>query len=204
MLKAVVLNCTLRPSPSVSSTDAILNKVVEALHHRGVGCELIRVVDHPVRFGVERDLGAGDAWPMIVDKILAAEILVIGTPIWLGHRSSVCQMVMERLDALLSETNRVGQLPLYNKVAGSVVVGNEDGAQEVNASVLYNLMQLGCTIPPNSEVYWVAESGSGGEYVLDGQPSEHVAKLVEWMASNLTHFAETLRDHPIPADGNTA
>jgi len=106
----------------------MLDKVTEVLERRGVKCERVHAVDADIQFGVETEMGKGDKWPAIHKKIVGADILVIGTPIWLGQRCSVCQMVLERMDAMLSETNEEGQLPLYNKVAGVCVVGNEDGA----------------------------------------------------------------------------
>ena len=147
-LKAVLLNCTLKKSPEVSNTEALMLKVIEVLGSLDVDCELIRVVDHNIPFGVESDMGDGDEWPGILEKIMGADILIMGMSIWFGVRSSVAQMVIERLDGTYNTTNEVGQYPLYNKVAGVVVTGNEDGAHAAAESTLFNMTHLGCTVLP--------------------------------------------------------
>ena len=126
-MRATVLNCTLKPSPGTSNTEALARVVMDALSERDVEVELVRIVDHDVKPGVSSDEGDGDEWPGIRDRILASEILVIAAPTWLGHPSSVAQRVLERLDALISETDDEGRPLAYNRVAGVVVTGNEDG-----------------------------------------------------------------------------
>jgi len=150
-LKAVLLNCTLKPSPEVSNTQALLDIVIGHLEDLGTGCEVIRPADYRIPFGVVSDMGDGDEWPRILDRILAADILIIGTSIWFGVRNSICQMVIERLDGTYESTNDVGQYPMYNKVAGVVVTGNEDGAHAAAETTLFNLSHLGFTIPPNAD-----------------------------------------------------
>ena len=120
-LRAVFLKCTLKKSPAVSNTEALIDKVVEWFDTMDVDSEVVRVVDYEVAFGVSSDEGDGDQWLLILDKVKTADILVVGTPIWFGVRSSVAQMVIERLDGTYTETNQAGQYPLYNKVAGVVV-----------------------------------------------------------------------------------
>lgn len=203
-LRALLLNCTLKKSPETSSTEALLREVKEVMEKHGTECELIRVVDHNVKFGVSTDMGDGDEWPQIHDKILASDILLIGTPIWFGKLSSVAQMVMERIDGMLSETNEMKQLPLYNKVAGCVVTGNEDGAQHVTSGILHDLMQTGATIPPNVNCYWVGEAGPGPDYVEAGTTSKYTKTLVQYTGNNLVHLARILKANPIPAEGNTS
>src|SRR6266513_2001555 len=160
-LKAVLLNCTLKKSPEVSHTEALMNIVAGHLHDQGVETELIRPVDFNIPFGVESDLGDGDEWPQILEKILAADILIMGMSIWFGVRNSVCQMVIERLDGTYNMTNDVGQYPMYNKVGGVVVTGNEDGAHASAETTVFNLTHLGFTIPPNADTYWVGDAGPG-------------------------------------------
>ncbi|MCA1823750.1 MAG: NAD(P)H-dependent oxidoreductase, partial [Frankia sp.] len=126
-LNALLLNCTLKASPAVSNTEALMRNVIAWFDELDVQSELLRVVDYRVPFGVSSDEGEGDEWPTILAKVKAADILVIGTPIWFGLRSSVCQLVIERLDGTYAERNEAGQYPLYNKVGGVVVTGNEDG-----------------------------------------------------------------------------
>ncbi|MEA2446993.1 MAG: hypothetical protein QOK47_630 [Actinomycetota bacterium] len=203
-LKAILLNCTLKKSPSESNTQALMDRVIDILESLDVECESIRVVDHNIPFGVSSDEGEGDEWPGILDKILAANILIIGMPIWFGVRSSVAQLVIERLDGTYNSTNDVGQYPLYNTVGGVVVTGNEDGAHDCAATTLFNLSHLGCTIPPNADTYWVGTAGPGPSYIeAEGWNHAYTQKTSSWMAHNVVHFARMLQEHPIPPEGNT-
>jgi multimeric flavodoxin WrbA len=203
-LKAVLLNCTLKESPAPSNTQALMDHVIEHLESLDVECETIRVVDYNVKFGVSNDEGDGDEWPQLREKILAAHILIIGTSIWFGVRSSVCQMVIERLDGTYNNTNEVGQYPLYNTVGGVVVTGNEDGAHDAAANTLFNLSHLGCTIPPNADTYWLGEAGPGPSFIeAEGWSSPYTRKTCQWMSHNVVHLARMLRDRPIPPEGNT-
>jgi multimeric flavodoxin WrbA len=203
-LNAVLLNCTLKRSPEVSNTEALMRKVVEWFDRMDVTSEIIRVVDYNIPTGVTSDEGNGDEWPKILERIKAAHILVIGTPIWFGHRGSVAQLVIERLDGTYNERNEVGQYPLYNKVGGVVVTGNEDGAHSAAESTLFNLSHLGCTIPPNADTYWVGTAGPGPSYIeAGGENHPYTQRTTRWMAHNLAHLARMLQANPIPAEGNT-
>ncbi len=202
-LNAVLFNCTLKHVSAPSSTQAMLEKLIAAMNERSVNSEVIHAIDENIAFGTESDMGKDDGWPAIRKKVMAADIIVMGTPIWIAQRGSVCQMVMERFDAMFSETNEHGQLPLYNKVAGVCVVGNEDGAQHVGASLVYNFMQLGATIPPNAECYWVGKAGGRDDFIDVAQDDPYVKSLIRSMSSNLVHLARMLKKTPIPADGNT-
>jgi multimeric flavodoxin WrbA len=203
-LSAVLLNCTLKKSPEVSNTQALMDHVIEHLESLDVSCETIRIVDYNVPFGVSSDEGEGDEWPQILAKIIAADILIIGTPIWFGVRSSVCQLVIERLDGTYNSTNEVGQYPLYNTVAGVVVTGNEDGAHDAASTTLFNLSHLGCTIPPNADTYWLGDAGPGPSFIeADGWSSPYTQKTASWMSHNVVHLARMLKERPIPPEGNT-
>ena len=203
-LRAVLLNCTLKRSPDVSNTEALMRNVIAWFDSMEVESELVRVIDYNIPTGVTSDEGEGDEWPQVLDKILAADILVIGTPIWFGHRGSVAQLVIERLDGTYNDRNEVGQYPLYNKVGGVVVTGNEDGAHSAAESTLFNLSHLGCTIPPNSDTYWVGPAGPGPSYIeAGGQDHPYTQRTTRWMAHNLVHIARMLKQSPIPAEGNT-
>ena len=202
-LKTFALNCTLKKSPEVSNTEALINNVFAVLDEKGVECEMLRPVDFNILPGVTSNEGEDDEWPGILEKVKAADILIIGTPIWFGHRSSVASQVFERLDGTYNERNDVGQYPLYNTVAGVVVTGNEDGAHACGESICFNLMHLGCTIPPNVDTYWVGEAGPGPSYLELGKDSAYTKRTTKWAAHNLWHFAKLLKEHPIPADGNT-
>ena len=203
-LKAVLLNCTLKKSPQQSNTQALMDIVIGHLESLDVECETIRVVDYNIPFGVESDLGDGDEWPKILDKLLAADIICIGTPIWFGVRGSVAQMVIERLDGTYTERNEVGQYPLYNKVGCVVVTGNEDGAHAAAETTLFNLTHLGCTVPPNADTYWVGDAGPGPSYIeAGGEDHAYTQRTTRWMAHNAVHMARILKANPIPAEGNT-
>ena len=202
-LRAIFLNCTLKRTPAVSNTEALIRNVVAWFDTMDVDSEIVRVVDYRVAFGVSSDEGDGDKWPLILDKVKSADILVVGTPIWFGVRSSVAQLVIERLDGTYTETNEVGQYPLYNKVAGVVVTGNEDGAHAAAETTLFNLTHLGCTVPPNADTYWVGDAGPGPSYLEVGQDHAYTQRTTRWMAHNLVHLARMLNENPIPAEGNT-
>ena len=201
-LKAVILNCTLKRSPETSNTRALIDKAVTVFHEQGVETEVIRVVDHNVRFGVSSDEGEGDEWPEILKKIKACDILIIGSPIWFGVRSAVAQMVLERLDGTYDESDpETGQFPLYGKVGGVVITGNEDGAHDVAANTLFNLSHLGCTIPPNVDTYWVGDAGPGPSYIeAGGDKHLYTNKTVRYMVNNLVYFANLVKEHPIPTN----
>ncbi len=201
-LKAVILNCTLKRSPETSNTRALIDKAVKLFHEQGVETEVIRVIDHNVRFGVSSDEGEGDEWPEILKKIKACDILIIGSPIWFGVRSAVAQMVLERLDGTYDESDpETGQFPLYGKVGGVVITGNEDGAHDVAANTLFNLSHLGCTIPPNVDTYWVGDAGPGPSYIeAGGDKHLYTNKTVRYMVNNLVYFANLLKEHPIPTN----
>lgn len=199
-LTAVFLNCTLKKSPEESNTQALIDKVAGLFADLGVRSDTIRVVDHNVPFGVLSEEGEGDEWPQILDRIKACDILVIGTPIWFGVRSSVAQLVIERLDGTYLEGDpETGQFPLYNKVAGVIVTGNEDGAHDAAATTLFNLGHLGCTVPPNSDCYWVGDAGPGPSYLeAGGDKHLYTNKTARFLANNLTYMARLLKSNPIP------
>jgi multimeric flavodoxin WrbA len=134
-LRALILTCTLKPSPTPSSSELLAGEIATALKQHDVESETLRVVDHRVKFGVGLDEGEGDEWPAIRKKLMAADLLVIATPIWLGQPSAVCKLVLERLDAELGEKDEHGRLRTFGKVAALGVVGNEDGAHHVTAEV---------------------------------------------------------------------
>ena len=201
-LKAVILNCTLKRSPEISNTRALIDKAVKLFQEKGVETEVIRVIDYNIRFGVSSDEGEGDEWPEILKKINACDILIIGSPIWFGVRSAVAQMVLERLDGTYDESDpETGQFPLYGKVGGVVITGNEDGAHNVAANTLFNLSHLGCTIPPNVDTYWLGDAGPGPSYIeAGGDKHLYTNKTVRYMVNNLVYFANLLKEHPIPTN----
>ena len=140
----------------------------------------------------------------ILEKIKKTDILIIGTSIWFGVRSSVAQMVMERLDGTYSEGDeKTGQFPLYGKVAGVIVTGNEDGAHDAASNTLFNLSHLGCVVPPNSDSYWVGDAGPGPSYIdAGGNRHLYTNRTVRFLVHNTSFFARLLRENPIPTNLN--
>ena len=203
-LRALVLVCSLKPSPAPSSSELLGRQVLEQLQQYGVTGEVLRVVDHGVKFGVTTDEGDGDGWPAIRSKLMTSDVLVLATPIWLGQPSSVCKMVLERLDAELSETDEEGRLSTYGTVAVVAVVGNEDGAHHTTAECLQALNDTGFTIPAAAATYWVGEAMHGTDYNDLDQTPEVTASTTATLAANAVHLARLLKTDPYPpvsADG---
>jgi multimeric flavodoxin WrbA len=198
-VRAVFINCTLKPSPETSNSEALGRVVADALEAEDVKVDFMRAVDHQIKPGVESDMGDGDDWPRIREKIVASEILVIVTPTWLGRPSSVAQRVLERMDAMLAETDDEDRPIAYNRVAGVVVTGNEDGAHHVISEISGALSDIGYTIPGQAWTYWNRGPGPGKDYLdmKEGHPwSESTGKAA---ASNLLAAARALEANPIPA-----
>lgn len=197
-LTAVVLVGTLTPSPARSSSELLGRQVLDALGEHGVTGTVVRLVDHDVRPGVEKDMGEGDAWPAIREQVLAADILVLATPIWLGQPSSVTKRALERLDAELSETDDQGRLLTYGKVAAVAVVGNEDGAHHSSAELFQALNDVGFTIPAAAVTYWVGAAMQGTDYQDLDETPEETAGTTATLAANTAHLARLLRQSPYP------
>ncbi len=199
LMRVLSLVCTLSPSSKPSSSMHLAHQAGEEFRKLGAQVETVRVVDHDVHPGVGLDMGEGDAWPALREKMLAADILLLATPIWLGHPSSVCQRVLERLDAELSEKDEQGRLLTYGKVAAVVVVGNEDGAHKVSADLFQGLNDVGFSLAPGAVTYWVGEAMQGTDYQdLDTTP-EAVASTTHTLAVNTVHLARLLNERPYPA-----
>ena len=196
-LRALALNCTLKRSPGASSTAALAQVVLDALATEGIETEMVRVVDHTVHPGVTSDEGDGDEWPAIREKLLDAQILVLASPTWLGQPSSIAQRVLERMDAMLSETDEHGRPVAYNRVAGIVVTGNEDGAHHVIANLGQGLIDIGYTIPGNAWTYWNKGPGPGDEVYLTTAETEWSDKTARAAAANLAAVARALAANPI-------
>lgn len=196
-MRAVVLNCTLKPSPEPSNTDALARVVVDALVGHGVEVSTVRLADHHLPPGVESDLGDGDDWPAIRARILDAEILVVATPTWVGHPSSYAQRALERMDAMISETDDDGRPVAYNRVAGVVVTGNEDGAHHVVSEVAGALVDIGFTIAPQGWTYWNRGPGPGPSYAETDEGHDWSASTGRAMAQNLVGVARALAAAPL-------
>jgi multimeric flavodoxin WrbA len=213
-LSAVYINCTLTKSPDASHTQTLMDRSIAVMRANGVSVESIRAVDHDIAPGVWPDMTEHgwetDAWPAICAKVMAANILVIATPIWLGQKSSVCMKVIERLYGYSSVLNDKGQYAYYGKAGGCLVTGNEDGIKHVAMSVLYSLQHLGYTVPPQADAGWIGEAGPGPSYGDDdgaggrvGFDNDFTDRNTTFMSWNLMHMARMLADRGgIPAHGN--
>lgn len=198
-LKIVGLNCTLKPGTGdPSSTEKLMGQILTAFKAFDAEGTILRVADHNIKPGVTSDEGEGDAWPEIRKQILAADILLFGTPIWLGQPSSLCKRVLERMDAFLGETDDAGRMVSYGRVAALAVVGNEDGAHHVTAEVFQALNDVGFTIPASAVAYWVGEAMGSVNYVDLPKTPEKVQQSIDGLARNTAHLAGLLQKNPYP------
>ncbi|XKE69148.1 flavodoxin family protein [Jeotgalibacillus malaysiensis] len=203
-MKALILNASLKASEEESNTGYMAKEVAEILKNEEAEVEIIRLADYNIAFGIDTDMGGDDQWPEIYEKVKEADIVMIGTPLWIGEKSSLATVAMERLYGGSSDTNDKGQAIYYNKVGGVLITGNEDGAKQAAASVLYGLSHIGFTVPPNVDAYWVGEAGPGPSYVeAEGYKSEFTQSHIQMLAYNTLHLAKILKENPIPAKGNT-
>ncbi|MBA3449286.1 MAG: flavodoxin family protein [Pseudaminobacter sp.] len=209
-LRALFINTTLTRSPKKSHTELLMRKSMAIMEASGVQVDYLRAVDHPIAFGIQPDMRESgwstDAWPeKFWPKVRAAEILVIGTPIWLGEESSVCRLIIERLYAHSAQTNDKGQYVFYGKTGGCIVTGNEDGIKHCSMTVLYALQHVGYTIPPQADCGWIGEAGPGASYGDDGAglDNDFTKRNTTFMSWNLMHMARMLKDAGgVPAYGN--
>jgi multimeric flavodoxin WrbA len=197
-LSALALVCSLKASPAPSSSDLMARQILEQLAEHGVTGDVVRVVDHDVRPGVEIDMGEGDAWPAIRDRMMAADILIVSTPTWVGHMSSVAQRVLERLDGELSETDDSGRPLVTGKVAVTAVVGNEDGAHKITADLFQGLNDIGFTIPSQGGTYWNDVAMGSRDYQDLDETPESVASTTATLAENAAHLARALKASAYP------
>ena len=199
-LRALALVCTLTPSPAESSSELMAQQVLHALGEHGVTGELVRVVDHDVKPGVQLDMGAGDAWPGIRSQLMDADILVFATPTWMGQPSSIAQRVLERLDAELSQTDDEGRLQTFGKVAVAAVVGNEDGAHHISGILFQSLNDVGFTLAAGAVTYWNDEvQGAERDYKDLPKTPDGVASTTKKVAANAAHLARLLNASSYPA-----
>ena len=196
--RAIAINCTLKRSGAEpSSTDKMIQLIAGELGKHDVELvETIRIADHDIKPGVTSDEGAGDAWPDIRRRILAADILIFGTPIWLGQMSSLAKRVVERMDAFFSETDDAGRMPSFGKIAVAGIVGNEDGAHNVTATLLQALNDTGWTIPAQAACYWVGEAMHKTDFKDLPKIPDNVQGLAGILAANAAHLANLLKAQP--------
>jgi multimeric flavodoxin WrbA len=209
-LRALFINCTLKRSPEQSHTQGLADLSMEIMRRQGVTVEVVRAVDHEIPPGVWPDMTEHgwerDEWPAIFERVMASDILVLCTPIWLGEKSSVCTKVVERLYGNSSLLNDAGQYAYYGRVGGCLVTGNEDGVKHCAMNILYSLQHLGYVIPPQADAGWVGEAGPGPSYLdpgSGGPTNDFTNRNTTFMTWNLLHLARILRDvGGIPAHGN--
>ncbi|WP_402371921.1 flavodoxin family protein [Isoptericola rhizosphaerae] len=200
-MKALFVSCTLKRSPERSNTETLGAVVADALTERGVEVGHVRLADLDVPPGVATDVGDGDEWPGVHARLLDAEILVVLTPTWLGRPSSIAQRMLERMDAMMTDTTDDGTPVAYNRVAGVVVTGNEDGAHHVISEISGALVDLGYTVPGQAWTYWNQGPGPGEDYVSTGHGHEWSQNTARLMAHNLYSVAEALVARPVPPPG---
>ena len=208
-LSAVYVNCTLKPSPTVSNTAGLMEVSAGIMERHGVSVDRIRAVDHDIAPGVQPDMTEHgfetDEWPALLRRILAADILVIGTPIWLGDKSSMATRVVERLYSASGELNEHGQYLYYGRVGGCIVTGNEDGVKHCSMNLLYSLQHLGYAIPPQADAGWIGEVGPGASYLDEGSggpDNDFTNRNTTFMTWNLMHLARALGGS-LPSYGNS-
>lgn len=197
-LRAVAFNCSLKRSGEPSSTRALLEDVGRALAAHGVPLDIVDAAAHNILPGTRADEGPDDAWPALRARVMAADIVIMGSPIWVGQQSSVSKRVLERLDAFLSEGDSSGRMPSYGKVGAAAIVGNEDGAHHVGAEIYQAFNDLGFSLAANAMTYWVGEARTPGEYrQLDPVPSSTV-DATALMVRNAVHLAALLKREGYP------
>ncbi len=209
-LRAIYINCTLKRSPEVSNTRGLADRSIGIMERSGVAVEVVRAVDHDIATGVHPDMTEHgwerDDWPELFEKVIAADILVLLSPIWLGEKSSVCTKVIERLYGNSHLLNDAGQYAYYGRVGGCIITGNEDGAKHCAMNILYSLQHLGYTIPPQADSGWIGEAGPGPSYLdpgSGGPENDFTNRNTTFLTWNLLHLARMLKDvGGIPAHGN--
>jgi multimeric flavodoxin WrbA len=199
-LSALALNCSLKTGRAKSSTDRLLREVMAEFARHDVDGDIVRVADFDVKPGVRSNEGKGDAWPGLRERILACDILILGTPIWMGHPSSIAQRVCERMDAFLDETDDRDRMPSYGKVLGVAVVGNEDGAHHVSAEIFQALNDVGFSVPANAVTYWVGKAMGDENYADLKATPRVVAKATAALVRNAVHLARLLKRSNYPGN----
>ena len=212
-LRALFINCSIKYDPAQSHTRRLINRAAGVMRTQGVDVEIIHALEHTIAFGMEKDQtvnGMADDWPQIHAKIMEADIFVIGTPIWLGVKSSVATLVVERMYAYSGDRNAKGQYLYYGKTAGCIITGNEDGAKACAMDLLYAMSHIGYTVPPQADCAWLGEAGPGPSYGdpradggHEGYDNDFTNRNTTFMSWNLMHTAKMLRDNDgLPAIGN--
>lgn len=210
-LTALYINCTLKSSPEQSHTEGLMEVSKDIMRAEGVAIDSFRAVDHVIAPGVYPDMtdhgATKDEWPELFDRVMTADILILGSPIWLGERSSICTRVIERLYAMSGKVNEKGQYLFYGKVGGTIITGNEDGVKHCAMGILYALQHIGYSIPPQADCGWLGEIGPGPSYLdseSNARNNEFTNRNTTFMTYNLLHLAKILKDSGgYPNKGNS-
>lgn len=199
-LTAIAFNATLKAGSAnePSSTDRMLRLILDEMQRHGVVGEIVRLTEHDIRPGVTSNEGEGDAWPALRERLLGADIFIMGTPIWLGQPSSLCKRVLERMDAFLSETDDQGRMVSFGRVAAVAVVGNEDGAHHVSAEIFQALNDVGFSLPPGAAAYWVGEAMGEVDFVDLKEVPDKVMQTIGTLTRNAVHLARFLKANSYP------
>lgn len=203
-MRATVINCSLKTSDTQSNTQLLADQVVAKLDAEGVKVETFRLADLHLPYGIETAISDEDDWPRVHEALVESEILIVASPTWLGHPSSLAQLMLERMNAMMTETDDAGRPVAYNRVAGVVVTGNEDGAHHVISEISGALVDLGYTVPGQSWTYWNRGPGPGPQFTDIDEGHDWARQTGAAMASNLHAVAQALRASPIPAPPNAA
>ncbi len=213
-LRALFINTSLKRQAGASHTRLLLNASAQIMRKNGVGVEQLHLAAHDVPPGVYPDMTehgwAKDEWPALWEKVKAAEILIVGTPLWLGEESSLCRVLIERLYAMSALLNGKGQSIYYGKVGGCVITGNEDGLKHTAMTIAFALNHLGYTIPPQADCGWIGEAGpgpsygdkieGGGRVGFDNDFTQRNTTIMTW---NCMHIARMLKGAGgLPNTGN--
>jgi len=197
-IRVLALNCTLKRGNEASSTEKLLNDLLSELTKFGTRNEIVRVANLNILSGIKSDEGEGDEWPGLLEKIQQADIVVIGSPIWLGQLSSIAKRVLERMNAFLGEKDERQRTPAYNKIGIVAVVGNEDGAHHVAAEICAGMTEVGFTVPAGAATYWVGEALGSIDYKDLEQTPKRIAEWTKMLAANAHHLASAIRAQPYP------
>lgn len=199
-VNAVILLGTLKRAGEFSHTETLSILLEEELRRYNVTVETVRLIDHDIKPGVERNMGPGDAWPKILPRVLGADILIFATPIWWGIQSSLIQRVIERMDELNDELLETGKSELANKVGGIVITGAEDGAEHIIGNICNFLIWNGVTMPPACSLSFLGDlTDQTPETLLEKfRNNKSTRSMARTMARNLVFFARLLRENNIP------
>jgi multimeric flavodoxin WrbA len=197
-IAAIALNCTLKSGQEKSSTEKLLGEIMTELSRYDISGDIVRIADLNIKPGVASDEGDGDDWPELRKRILAADLLIMGSPIWLGQPSSIAKRVLERMDAFLEETDERKRMPSFGKVAVVAIVGNEDGAHHCHAEMYQALNDVGFTIPAGAGTYWVGEAMGSTDYKDLRRPFDRTVQTTKMLAANAAHLCALLSKTTYP------